>query len=131
MRAFATVFFSSVEKFKSALFIASGIDFDKKDRVVDLVLEQVEQMKQGLFDEEDIENAKKSIISSINSIKDSPNKIINYYYSRILTHSYMEAEEIIKQFEAVDKSSIIEAAEGIFLDTVYFLDKKGDKIEKN
>jgi len=123
--------FSSVEKFKSALFIASGIDFDKKDRVVDLVLEQVEQMKQGLFDEEDIENAKKSIISSINSIKDSPNKIINYYYSRILTHSYMEAEEIIKQFEAVDKSSIIEAAEGIFLDTVYFLDKKGDKIEKN
>lgn len=123
--------FSTVEKFKSALFIASGIDFEKKDRVVDLILEQVEEMKQGLFDEEDLENAKKSIISSINSIKDSPNKIINYYYSRILTHSYMEAEEIIRQFEAIDKASVLKAAEGIFLDTVYFLDKKGEQIEKN
>ena len=123
--------FSTIEKFKSALFVASGIDFEKKDTVVDLVQEQVEKMKKGDFDDADLENAKKSIISSINSIKDSPNKIMNYYYSRILTNSYMEAEEIIRQFESIDKEMVLKAAEGIFLDTVYFLDEKGELVEEN
>lgn len=117
--------FSSVEKFKSALFVASGIDFNQKEKVQGLVMEEIEKLKRGEFTEMDLENAKRSILSSIDAIKDSPNKIMNFHYSQILTDSYLDSEEIKTLFNAVDRQSVVEAAQGVFLDTVYFLNKGG------
>ena len=81
-------------------------------------------MKNGVFTEEDIENAKKGIISGIKSIDDEQDTEITYCYGQELTDTKTSLDEYIENIERVNKEDIIKIAQAVTVNTVYFLKNK-------
>ena len=116
--------YSRSYKYKSLLLIASGIEFDKYEKSLDIIKKQVESIKQGEFEEKNISQAKKALITSIKSIRDNSYSLSEFYLSRILTNDDKDIDELIESINKVTKEEIEKAMNKIELDTVYFLKNK-------
>ncbi len=112
---------STILKYKSIMLIDGGIEFSNFEKTIDIVKEQLEEMKTGSFTEEDIEISKKSLISSTESIKDSLFLISEFFFSQRLSNDNRSLEEIIKDINSVTKGEITEAISKVILDTIYFM----------
>jgi len=112
-------------KYKSIMLVISGIEFENFDKALNIIKEQTDEMKKGNFTEEDIEQSKNSIITSIRTMTDSSFSISEFYLSQSLTRDNRNIDEIIESIRKVTKDDIIEASKKLSLDTIYFLKNKG------
>ncbi len=112
---------SSYLRYKNNIFVNCGIEISNYEKALELIKEQIEDMKKGNFTEEDIENAKKGIIATINTIDDEQDTGITYYFGQELSQSNISIEEYIKRIEEVNKDDIINIAQNVAINTVYFL----------
>lgn len=115
---------SSILKYKSLMIIDSGIEFHNYNRTVDIINQELEELKKGNFSDEDIEISKKSIKTSTESIKDSAFLISEFFFSQNLCKDTRSLEEVLKDFDLVSRDEIINAAEKINIDTIYFMKGK-------
>ena len=112
---------SSYIRYKSNVFIKCGIEIKNYDKAMEIIRKQLEDMKNGVFTDEDIENAKKGIISGIKSIDDEQDTEITYFFGQELTNSKTSLDQYIEKIEKVTKQDIIDIANSISVNTVYFL----------
>ena len=106
---------------KSNIFIKCGIEIKNYEKAMQIIRKQLEDMKNGDFTDEDIENAKKGIISGIKSIDDEQDTEITYFFGQELTNSKTSLDQYIGNIEKVTKQDIIDIANSISVNTVYFL----------
>jgi predicted Zn-dependent peptidase len=78
-------------------------------------------MKSGEFTEEELVNAKKYMISGINSIQDEQDSEITYYIGQEISTKFTTFEEYKKQIEAVNMENVKQVANSININTIYFL----------
>lgn len=83
-------------------------------------------MKNGEFSEEDFNNAKTTIISTIDFIPDEQDTQISYYFGQEFTGTMVSIDEYKKKIENITKDQVIELAKNIQLHTAYFLKGKGE-----
>lgn len=119
---------STVFKYKSIMLIDGGIEFENFQKTLDIVKKQIEEVQNGDFTDKDIEVSKKSIRSSMESIKDNIFLISSFFFSQRLSGDNRSLEKIITDIENVKREEIVEASSKIVLDTVYFM--KNSKIEE-
>lgn len=112
---------SSIIRQKKNIFIRCGIEIPNYEKAVDIIKVQIEDMKKGEFSSEDIENAKRYLISGIKAIETEQDSGIVYYIGQELSKSNETLEEYIKKVEAVSKEKIVEFANSIQINTIYFL----------
>ncbi len=112
---------SSYMRYKSNIFIICGIDIENYEKTLKLIKEQIEEMEQGKFTDEDIKDAKKGIIASIKTIDDEQDTGIAYYFGQDLSEEYYTTEEYISNIEKIEKKDIIEIAKNVKINTIYFL----------
>ncbi|MBC8590722.1 EF-P 5-aminopentanol modification-associated protein YfmF [Wansuia hejianensis] len=115
---------SSTYKYKCILLIDAGINFDDFDKAVDIIRKQVEDLKNGIFTQEDIDISIKSLQSSTEAIRDSIFLISEFFFSKVLSQDNRSLEEILKGFQEVTKDEIIKVANKIEIDTIYFMKNK-------
>lgn len=106
---------------KDNIFIKAGIDIPNYEKALEIIKEQLNQMKNGDFTEEDINNAKIIIDSSVGSIPESQDSEITYYFSQEISDEMVSIEDYIKKINEVNKNQIIDIANKIQINTVYFL----------
>ena len=106
---------------KDNIFIRCGIDIPNYEKALDLIKEQLRQMEEGDFSDEDIQNAKIIISSSVSSIPESQDSEITYYFSQELSDEFISTEEYVKKINEVNKQQIVDIAKKIQINTVYFL----------
>ena len=94
------------------------------EKTLEIIRKQLEDMRNGKFSDEDIENAKKSIISGIRSIDDEQDTEITYFFGQELTGEKTLTEEYIRNIEKVTKEGIIKIANSLQINTIYFLKNK-------
>lgn len=111
-------------RYKSNIFIMCGIEIKNYEKAMEIIRKQLEDMKNGVFTEEDIENAKKGIISGIKSIDDEQDTEITYCYGQELTDTKTSLDEYIENVQKVNKDDIIKIAQAVTVNTVYFLKNK-------
>ena len=116
---------SSYVRYKSNIFIKCGIEIKNYDKALDIIRKQLEDMKNGVFTDEDIENAKKGIMSTIKSIDDEQDTEITYFFGQELTNNKISLDEYIKKVENVTKEGIVKIANSININTIYFLKNIG------
>ena len=101
--------------------INSGIEIPTFQAAYDEIFVQLEAMKNGDFTEEEQAAAQAASVNEIENIKDSPSAIIRYYASQIFSGMNLDPEEYLEGIKAAGREQIIDAANKIKLDTVYFL----------
>ena len=108
---------------KNIIFVRAGIEINNYKKALDIIKEQLEDMKNGNFSDEEINNAKNYIYSSINSIEEEQDTEITYYFGQELSQTFYSPEEYKKNIELVNKEQIINIANNISINTIYFLKK--------
>ena len=108
---------------KNIIFVRAGIEIDNYQKALDIIKEQLEDMKSGNFSDEEINNAKNYIYSFINSIEEEQDTEITYYFGQELSQTFYSPEEYRKNIELVNKEKIINIANNISINTIYFLRK--------
>ena len=122
---------SSYVRYKSNIFIKCGIEIKNYKKAMEIIRKQLDDMKNGVFTDEDIENAKKGIISGIKAIDDEQDTQITYFFGQELTGSKTLLKEYIEKVQNVSKENIVTVANSISVNTVYFLKDNGSAKEDN
>lgn len=112
---------SNYLRYKNNIFINCGIEIGNYEKALELIKQQIEDMKIGKFTQEDIENAKKGIIAAIKTIDDEQDTGITYYFGQELSESSITIEDYRKKIEKVSKDDIIHIAKNVAINTIYFL----------
>lgn len=112
---------SSYYRFKNNIFINCGIDIPNYQKALEIIKKQIEDMKNGDFTDEEIENAKNGIIASIKTIDDEQDTEITYYFGQELSGTKTSLEEYIENIQKVNKADVLEVAKQISINTIYFL----------
>lgn len=112
---------SNYVRYKSNIYINAGIEIDNFEKAVDIIKEQLEDLKNGKFTEEDIENEKRGIISQISLIDDEQDTEIVYFLGQELTNTNVGIEEYKEKIKQVTKEDIQKIASKISINTIYFL----------
>ena len=112
---------SSFSYYTGNIFINAGIEIENFDKATSIIKEQIEAMKQGDFSDEEIENAKKVIISNISGISDEQDTEIIYFLGQELSGNNVSLEQYADFVKDVNKNEIEDFAKKININTVYFL----------
>lgn len=112
---------SNYLKRKKNIFIRAGIEIENYKKALDIINKQLEDMKKGNFTDEDIKNAKNLIIATIENIPEEQDTQISYYFGQELANSNVSVEEYKNKVENVTKEQIVEVANSITTNTIYFL----------
>ena len=112
---------SSYSRQKSNIFINCGIEIANYEKALEIVKKQIEDMKNGDFTEEDIQNAKKGIISTIDLIDDEQDTAVTYYFGQELSEHKIGADEYKEKIEKIQKEDIVKIANAVSINTIYFL----------
>ena len=112
---------STFRRQKNTIFIRCGIEIENYQKALDTIKEQIEDIKNGNFTEEDMENAKKLIVSSVKGISSEQDTEITYYYGQELSDTFTTIDDYVTKINNVTKSNIEEVAKEIWINTVYFL----------
>lgn len=106
---------------KNNIFIRCGIEIENYEKALTIIKEQIEDMKQGKFTEEELENTKQYIISTIEAIEDEQDTQITYYFGQEITESNNDINKYKENIKSVTKQQIIELSKTIKINTIYFL----------
>lgn len=112
---------STFNKLKNNIFIRCGIEIQNYDKAVNIIKEQIENIKNGKFTETDIQNAKNYIISGIRGIEAEQDTEIVFYIGQEISKTRYTVKEYIESIRSVTKEQIIEFAKNIQINLIYFL----------
>lgn len=117
---------SSQKAYDNILMIYSGIESGNSENVLKLIRKTLQNIAKGNFTDNDLENAKNTIIASIKASTDSPAGIINTYYAKVLVDS-LEFEQRIENIKQITKSDIINLSKKIAMHTLYVLEGENNE----
>ncbi len=112
---------SAPEAQKGLLIVSSGIEVDKREVAEAAIFDQLEAVKAGDFNEDELASARLGIINTYCSLSDSARGLESWYLGRILENDASTPDTVIADIERVTREDIIAAANKATLDTVYFL----------
>ncbi len=115
---------SSYLRIKNSIFINCGIEIENYDKALKIIKEQISDMKEGKFTDEEVENVKKGLISAIKAIDDEQDTQIMYLFGQEFSKEKVLTEEYEKRVRNVSKQDIIDVANLVKINTIYFLTNK-------
>lgn len=112
---------------KGILTIQSGIEIANYEQAVDIIKAQLEAMRKGEISDLELTQTRAMIANHLREMQDSAPDMIGYDFNAVLSGRTRTAAELLEALGAVTKEDIVKVAEGVSLDTVYFLrDRKED-----
>lgn len=112
---------SNYMKRKKIILIRAGIEIENYEKAMEIIKEQLENIKNGKFTDEEIKNAKNLIFANINNIEEEQDTEITYYLGQELAKCNITIDEYRQKIEQVSKEEILKIANSIKINTIYFL----------
>lgn len=110
-------------KQKNNIFIRCGIQIENYEKAVELIKVQLENIKNGKFSEEDVNNAKTFLIAGIKNVEEEQDTEIIYYIGQEISKTNLSIQEYMDNVNKVSREDVIEFAKSIEINTIYFLTK--------
>lgn len=114
---------ASPQREKGTMIVKSGIEHENKDRVVELINREIQDIKDGNITDEEFENAQKFYINQLRTMTDDLLSFSEFCYSQSITPNPKTVEQIIEIVKSTDKHKVSESLFDVKLDTKYFLTK--------
>jgi len=116
---------SNFDIFSGLMRIYAGIDRANRTKTIALINRQILDLKRGHFTDEELEQTKNMLKNSILLAQDRQNTLIERaYMSSVLGKKFLSLEAWLKALENVSKSDLIEAAQQLKLQAIYFMEGK-------
>ncbi len=112
---------SNYNRTKNSIFIRCGIEIQNYQKAVETIKQQLEDLKNGNFTQEDIISSKELILASIDTITEEQDTQITYYYGQELADRFISIEDYANKIKEVTKEQITKLANTITIHTIYFL----------
>ena len=116
---------SSFDIFSGLMRIYAGIDRANRTKTIALINRQILDLKRGHFTDEELEQTKNMLKNSILLAQDRQNTLIERaYMSSVLGKKFLSLEAWLKALDNVSKADLIEAAQQLKLQAIYFMEGK-------
>lgn len=118
---------------KGIIMIQSGIEQENEEKAIKAIRQQLEDMKNGNFTKDDLENSMKSIADSYLSLKDTPDGIDSWYsgqYCDCGDERFVSPEEYVENIRKVTSQQVQAAAQCVSIDTIYMLKSNSEEGEE-
>ena len=106
---------------KGLIMVQSGIENENEQKATDAILQQLEDIRNGNFTEDEFDSSIKGLTNLIYGVGDTPEGLDRWYSGQMLDSEIMTPEEYAKLISAVTREQVIAAAQNVTLDTVYML----------
>ena len=113
---------STNSRYKGCITVTAGINKENYQKTVDLIVKQLDDMKSGNFQDELLEMARLSLISSIKKGTDSLASIAKKIYADELLENSFDLYDGIEELKKLTKDDVVRAINKLELDLVYFLE---------
>ncbi|ELK40159.1 hypothetical protein D478_19919 [Brevibacillus agri BAB-2500] len=118
---------SRLESHKGIMMIMSGIDVGKYKRAVEIIKEQLEQMRAGNISEEELTQTRATLSNQFRELLDSARGMIDFTYNGVISGRKRKLDELLAGIEKAGIEDIKRVANKVAIDTIYLLrDKKGE-----
>ena len=112
------------DKASGMMMVDSGVETGNEQKAQEEILRQLELVKQGAFDDAELDSTVLTINNALKSTVDTLNGLENWYLTQILSGSDESPIENARKVARISKEQIQAAAAQITLDTVFFLAAK-------
>lgn len=112
---------SRIESHKGIMTIQSGIEIENFDRALEIILEQLEMMRQGRVEDEELAQTKAVLANQLRQIPDRAAELIQSAFHGVVAGRQRQLDELIGQIQQVTVEDLKRVAGQVVLDTVYFL----------
>ena len=113
--------YAGLHRFKGIITVHAGIDNEKFDEAREAILEMLRQMQAGEFTDEDLAMAQRSLCDTYATMADLPEDMASWYGVGLLAGEFPTPDEACARVNAVTRDEVVNAAQGVSLDTVYLL----------
>ena len=108
---------------KDAIIIRTGIELANYDKAVKVIKEQLEEMKKGNISDYELASAKTLILASLKLIPESQEDIMAFDFDQDVFNENLTFEQYYKKIENITLKEIIDAANQVKINTIYYLEK--------
>lgn len=115
---------SSYDAFNGVMLVNAGIEANDYAKTRELIKMQLEDIQAGHLDENEITVAKIMLQNSLKKTNDEAMSMMSLAYNRDITNKKETNDEYIEKLLNVTKEQIIEVANKVELDTIFFLTGK-------
>lgn len=112
---------SSPEPSKGLMLVQSGIEVKNREIAQKAIFEQLADVQAGRFDQAEFDGALLGLINNYQELSDSARGLEHWYLGRMLDGVPGDPDDVVESLKAVTREQIIEAANKVSLDTIYFL----------
>lgn len=109
---------------KGTMIIDSGVDTENIELAQKAINQQLEDMANGDFSDELMENTRLSILGDLRSTSDTISGLCGWYLNQHIRGTDYSLDEVVKIEKSITREKIIECAKTFKLDTVYILESK-------
>ena len=115
---------STFHRKKGIYTVSAGIECCNYQRASDEILEQLEILRLGQWEDWELEGARSSLRNALRSVEDSAGGLEDFTMGQLATGGRETLAELLSSADKVDADRMQKAARAITLDTVYFLKAK-------
>lgn len=112
---------SGLMKYKDVMLVSSGVEFDKVEQAKGEILAQLQACKHGDFTENELEWARRSVVSTLMTTLDGQGRLEDYWLGQAAAGLTESPEQLAKRVEDVTRDQVVAAAKRLTPDTIYFL----------
>ncbi len=116
---------STYHRKKGIITVSSGIECENYQRAMDEIMAQLEALKNGDWEDWELQGARSSLRNALRSMEDSAGALEDFAMGQAATNSEETIPGLMAALEAVTAERIREAASRVWPDTVYFLKGRG------
>jgi predicted Zn-dependent peptidase len=113
--------FSRLEKHKGIQLIGSGIEVSDYELALEIIQQQVEEIKKGQISKEEMKNTKRALLNGLKIVGDSPYSLVGFYMDGLIGKRTEEIEHLMQRIAGVKEEDVVAVAHRVYLDTIYFL----------
>lgn len=109
---------------KGLITVSSGIDFENYQRTVDEIMAQLTSLKNGEWENWELEGARSALRNSLLSMEDSAGAMEDFTMGQLATNGEETIQGLLSSVASVTPQRIRDAANAVKADTIYFLSGK-------
>lgn len=115
---------SHLDLMTGVLAVMTGISPDNYDKAVDIVEQQLEEIRAGKISDAEMEFTVRALENQYTLMSDGPAALANWHYTGVLSGAARDVDQLIQDLRRVGKDDLVQVAQEIEPSTIYFLTRE-------